>query len=356
MVDFAGWWMPVSYGSITAEHQATRGAATLFDVSHMGRLRFDGPAAATLLDAVLTRHVAPLAPGRVAYSLVSNEAGGVLDDVLVTHLCDAGGSSYYLLVVNASNREKILAWLDKRAPRLEGTTWTDLTSAWAMIAVQGPWAAELVQPLVDFPLAELGNYRAREGRIHGRGGIVSRTGYTGEDGFELIVGAASAEPLWQTLLERGAERGVVPAGLGARDTLRLEAGMPLYGHELGEAIDPFQAGLGSAVQLDKGPFIGREALRGLAADLSRPVRVGLALDGQRAAREGYPISRQGQAVGQVTSGTFSPTLGRPIAMGYVARECQAVGTVLEISLRGRPEPATVVPLPFYRRAARKDQP
>lgn len=349
MVDFAGWSMPVQYTSITAEHTATRAAASLFDVSHMGRLRFTGPGAAALLDAVLTRHVAPLAPGRVAYSLVCDERGGVLDDVLVSHLVDGGGQSYYLLVVNAGNRAKILAWLAEHAPSRADAAWSDVSGEWAMIAIQGPRAREILQPLAELNLATLGYYQAAETRIAGSGGIVSRTGYTGEDGFELFVGAPVVVRLWETLVERGQGAGLVAAGLGARDTLRLEAGMPLYGHELSEEIDPYQAGLGFAVQLDKGPFVGREALARLAADQHRPCRVGLELPGQRPAREGYPIFAGDEPIGHVTSGTFSPTLGRPIAMGYVRPEFRALGSELTIDIRGRREPARVVALPFYRR-------
>lgn len=354
MVDFAGWSMPVQYTSITAEHLATRAAASLFDVSHMGRLRFTGPGAAALLDSVLTRHVAPLAPGRVAYSLVCNERGGVLDDVLVSHLVDGGGESYYLLVVNAGNRDKIVGWLAERAPSGPTASWQDVSDQWSMIAIQGPRAREILQPLVDHDLAALGYYQAAETRVAGGGGIVSRTGYTGEDGFELFVGTAAVVRLWETLIDRGQAAGLVAAGLGARDTLRLEAGMPLYGHELAEEIDPYQAGLGFAVALDKGPFVGREALARLATDHSRPCRVGLEVAGQRPAREGYPILQGDEPIGRVTSGTFSPTLARPIAMGYVRPEFRSLGSELTIDVRGRREPARVVALPFYRRGTRKE--
>lgn len=350
MVDFAGWSMPVQYGSIVAEHQATRQAVGLFDISHMGRIRFDGPGSARFLDRIVTRGVIDLAPGQVVYSLVTNEAGGILDDVLVYRLADAAGTDYHLLVVNASNREKILAWLERHHDATtDDCRYVDLTHDWAMIAVQGPRALELAQPLCDVDLAALGYYTAAETLIGRLGGIVSRTGYTGEDGVELIVGSAAVLPLWESLLEQGKSLRAEPAGLGARDTLRLEAAMPLYGHELDEETDPFQAGLGFAVNLDK-EFIGREALAKLKQDKSRRRRVGLEIAGKRPAREGYAVLAAGKPIGRITSGTFAPTLERPIAMGYVAPEFATVGTELEVDLRGQPAVARVVKLPFYRRA------
>lgn len=352
MVDFAGWSMPVQYTSIVAEHTSTRTAVGLFDISHMGRIRFDGPGAAALLDLLLTRHVAPLAPGQVAYSLITNEAGGILDDVLVHRLRDAAGASYYLLVVNAGNRRKIVDWIDLHRAAAHDAQVTDVTFDWGMIAVQGPRAWEIAQPLVAANLAALGYYTATETVIGGHGGIAARTGYTGEDGCELIVGSAVLLDLWERLTRAAAGVGGQAVGLGARDTLRLEAGMPLYGHELTEEVDPLQAGLGFAVQLDKESFIGRDALLRLSQDQSRPKRVGMVLDGKRVPRDGYAVfSRQGdgQQIGFVTSGTFSPTLDLPIAMGYVAPAYAKPGTQMTIDIRGRLEPARVVKLPFYRR-------
>lgn len=349
MVEFGGWSMPVLYTSIVAEHQATRGAASLFDISHMGRLRFEGPAALALVDSLVTRDIAGLAPGRVAYGLVTNEHGGILDDVLVYHLQDAAGASYYLMVVNASNREKIIRWIEAEAGAAPGTTWIDATMLWAMIAVQGPRAEELVQGIVTADLAPMPYYAATETRIAGGAGIVSRTGYTGEDGFELIVGQAAARDVWEQLLDRGQAWGVVPAGLGCRDTLRLEAGMPLYGHELNEDVDPYQAGLGFAVNLDGAIFAGHDVLSERRHDKSRPRRVGLALSGKRSPREGYAILHDDRKVGHVTSGTFSPTLERPIAMGYVEPAVAKPGTQVAVDIRGRVEPAEIVKLPFYRR-------
>jgi aminomethyltransferase len=231
-------------------------------------------------------------------------------------------------------------------PRGEGSnvTMTDVTFDWAMIAVQGPRAVELVQSLVELPVGGLKYFHGAETRIAGHGGIVSRTGYTGEDGYELILGARAALGVWEALVDAGA----TPAGVGARDTLRLEAGMPLYGHELNESIDPFQAGLDFAVDLRGRAFPGHDALVRLEQDRNRPRRVGLALEGKRVPRDGFDILSARDVVGQVTSGTFSPTLERPIAMGYVAPEFAAPGTELAIDIRGRAEPARVVELPFYR--------
>lgn len=347
MVAFGGWSMPVQYSSIVAEHQATRQAAGLFDISHMGRLRFDGPGAAEFLDRIVTRDVLRQPQGRVRYGLVTNDAGGILDDVLVYRLADGAGQAYCLMVVNAANRPKILDWLRPRLADARDVYLTDATHDWAMIAVQGPRALDLTQSLVAATLAELKYYHACETSIAGHGGIVSRTGYTGEDGCELIVGSSSVEAVWQDLVAAGA----TPAGLGARDTLRLEAAMPLYGHELSETIDPFQAGLAFAVDLEGRQFAGRDALARLKAanDDARPRRIGLELSGKRVPREGYPVWAAGERVGEVTSGTFSPTLQRPIAMAYIEPRAAALGTPVEIDIRGHVESARVVELPFYRR-------
>ncbi len=349
MVEFGGWSMPVQYTSIVAEHHATRQAAALFDISHMGRIRFDGPSAAAYLDSLVSRSTAKIKPGQVRYALMTNDEGGVLDDVLVYHLQDAAGGSYYLLVVNASNRPKIINWLGQH-PEPDDVQVTDLTTSWAMIAVQGPKALALLQPLVEADIASLKYYMATETRIAGHGGIVSRTGYTGEDGCEVIVGNAAVESLWEQLLAAGEAEGVVPAGLGARDTLRLEAGMPLYGHELSEQINPYQANLGFAVDLEGTAFPGQEALRKLAQDTAQPRVAGLVLEGRRPAREGYPVLRDGQEVGRITSGTFSPTLQQPIALALLAPEHTAEGTSLQVDIRGQVVAAQVVALPFYRRS------
>ncbi|MAD81302.1 MAG: glycine cleavage system aminomethyltransferase GcvT [Pirellulaceae bacterium] len=349
MVDFAGWSMPVQYTSIVSEHQATRTGVGLFDISHMGRLRFDGAGSAAFLDQLLTRRVVGIGAGLIRYSLVVNESGGILDDVLVYYLTEPCGESFHMLVVNASNRQKIVDWIQGHLTPEHGVRFEDQTTDTAMIAVQGPNAIRLVEPLVDTPVAALKYYSGAVTQIRGAPGIVSRTGYTGEDGCELIVPAADAATLWEQLAEDGAALGLQPAGLGARDTLRLEAAMPLYGHELSEQIDPYQAGLGFAVHLKDRHFIGHAALTKSKEAGDWPRRVGLQMGGKRVAREQFAVLAAGEVVGAVTSGTYSPTLERPIAMAYVRSDVADVGTELEVDIRGRRVSAQVVLLPFYRR-------
>jgi len=367
LVDFAGWTMPVQYGSIVEEHLATRRAAGLFDVSHMGRLAVAGPAAIDWLDSLLTRRVADLAPGQVRYTLVTSDEGPtgltILDDALVAREADAAdGSPRLNLVVNASNRDRVVAWLTGRLPAA-GVSLADQTLATAMLAVQGPRAvaivASLCPPADAARIESLKNYRATTAAVAGRPAAVSRTGYTGEDGLELVVAAADAVAVWEAILAAAAPHGGVPCGLGARDTLRLEAGMPLYGHELAATSDPFALGLGFAVNLaaaDGSPreFPGAAALRGIQALPAGRVRVGLVCEGKRAAREGSLVTRPGApaaVVGTVTSGSYCPTLGTAAAMALVDGDLAAEGTPLDVLVRGAVEPARVAPLPFYRRPA-----
>jgi aminomethyltransferase len=340
MVDFAGWDMPVQYKSIVDEHQTVRSAAGLFDISHMGRLSFGGPDALNLIQKVYTNDAATLRDGQVRYGLVCNDAGGIRDDVLV-YKWPYG----YAMVVNASNRVKIVGWLEESRGSLN-VQMVDQTLDTAMIAVQGPKALALCQGLTEADGSKLAYYYAAPTRCMGRQCVLSRTGYTGEDGVEIMIGAKHAVPFWEELVRRGA----VPCGLGARDTLRLEAAMPLYGHELTEEIDPLQAGLTWAVKLGKGDFRGRDALLKRKDDPTLPRRVGLELQGKRIAREGATVIAGGKPVGKVTSGTFSPSFNKVIAMAYLDPAHLAVGTNLEVDIRGTPEPAVVVPMPFYRRA------
>lgn len=352
MVEFGGWSMPVQYTSITEEHQAVRNRVGLFDISHMGRLVFEGPEAERWLEQATTNNVAKLAPGRIQYSLLVNEQGGVLDDVLVYRMLDNG----LRMVCNASNRARVTNQLNAVAEALSLDPLTragDHTLTTAMIAVQGPKAEATLQRILGTPLGPIGSYQLCEGPIiagpaNGAHAVVSRTGYTGEDGFELIVPSPLALPVWETLLDAGREFAILPCGLGARDTLRFEAAMPLYGHELDESINPYAAGLGWVVKLNKGDFVGREALRGFKANPGR-TRIGLALEGKRIARQGCPVRFDGAEVGVVTSGTFSPTLGRSLAMALVEPAAETVGARLVVDVRGRDEPAEVVTLPFYRR-------
>lgn len=363
MVDFAGWSMPLQYTSILQEHAATRSACGILDISHMGRLRFEGPGAELFLAGLLTRRVGDLRLGQVRYSLVTNDEGGILDDVLVGHYHDENGQPFYVVVVNAANREKIIRWTHDHLPRARAeargqeVVVSDVTRLWAMFAIQGPKSVEVLQPLVDADLENMRYYNGELVRIlhpaaKRQGGIISRTGYTGEDGFELSIGAGIARGVWEALLELGKPLGLVPTGIGARDILRLEAGMPLYGHELTEEVNPFEAGLEFTCYLTGVDFPGRDALRRLESEPPQRARVGLELASRRVAREGFPVLHAGEQVGRITSGTFSPTLGKSIAMAYVRPDCAGPHADLRVDIRGQPEPARVVPLPFYRRSAK----
>ena len=345
MVDFAGWSMPVQYTSIVEEHQATRTGAGAFDISHMGRLAVTGPDAATFLDCLLTRRVTDMRPGMIHYSLICNADGGILDDVLVYRRQDDRDEPQFSLVVNASNRAKIVDWLKDRVTEFAARVAED-TLATAMIALQGPRAAAIADKVSGGAIGKLKNYRGMTGTFAGVESYLSRTGYTGEDGCEIICTADAAPAVWGELLEHD----VQPCGLGARDTLRLEAAMPLYGHELDESINPIQAGLRFAVNMKEREFIGRDALAAVAADPRHPIRVGLHIEERRVARQGAAVQHGRKTVGEVTSGTFSPTLERPIAMAYVHPESAATGTHVDVDIRGKTVAAVVVPLPFYQRS------
>ncbi len=352
LVDFAGWSMPVQYTSIAEEHAATRNAVGVFDISHMGRLQFFGPRVAQFLDSVVTRRVVDMKPSQVRYALVCNEQGGILDDVLV--YAGMPQADAFTMVVNASNREKIVAWL--RAQQ-SGQDINDRTVDTAMIAIQGPKAAGILQPFFQVPegglsvdLRAMRYYHCSPGWLDDETPVfVSRTGYTGEDGFEIICGGDAAARIWERIVDAAQEVGGMAAGLGARDTLRLEAAMPLYGHELLETINPLEAGLSFAVNLGGRHFVGSKAIERIAADKSQPVRVGLQVDGKRVPRQGCPVLHGEENVGEVTSGTFSPTFARSIAMAYVRPTAQAIGARLAVDIRGMQCAAVVVPLPFYER-------
>jgi aminomethyltransferase len=281
---------------------------------------------------------------------VTNVDGGILDDVLVYCLESPSGRNYFLLVVNASNREKIVKWILPHLADYPDIEFNDVTDMTAMIAVQGPLAIATCTQLLPPAATRLEYYHAKVTEQFSKPCIVSRTGYTGEDGLELIVRAEDANRVWENLLLSGRQHGIIAAGLGARDTLRLEAGMPLYGHELDEQTDPYQAGLAFAVQLKDRSFVGSDAIASRKNDPSLPVRVGLLIDGRRAAREGSDlIDSEGRRIGRVSSGTFSPTLQNPIAMAYVQRNMASVGTTFDADIRGSRAAARVVPLPFYKR-------
>ena len=352
MVEFGGWEMPVQYSGIVDEHQTVRHAVGLFDISHMGRLAFQGTDAMPLLNHLLTCRVDNLIDGQIRYGLVCHDAGGILDDVLVNRV----DATHFGLVVNASNREKIVDWIQKRTADRSSNqpprdlSFVDQTTETAMIAVQGPQSLKLINQITSSDLSAMRYYSGRTFVIDGVDCFVSRTGYTGEDGFELIVPEPSAVRIWETLMTLGQPLGIKACGLGCRDTLRLEAAMPLYGHELSEQIDPLTAGLGGSVKCDKPDFVGRDELVKIGAIPNRPVRVGLKLDSRRIAREHSEVYAGTERIGEVTSGTFSPTLEQSIAMAYVAPNQASPGTTVEVDIRGKREPAVVVPLPFYKRA------
>jgi aminomethyltransferase len=343
LVEFGGWLMPVQYTTIVQEHHAVRERVGLFDISHMGRLTFDGPGVLDWLERVTTNHVARLADLQIQYSLLATEKGGLIDDILVYRQPYA-----YIVVCNASNRGPVKARLEQLRHGAEGN-FSDRTADTAMIAVQGPRALETLQPLFDQPLEPVSYYHFTMGQLKGGlNAVISRTGYTGEDGFEVVVGAKSAPAVWEALLESGKPHGIEPCGLGARDTLRLEAAMPLYGHELSESINPYAAGIGWAVKLDKGDFAGKSALIDWKAAPGLG-RVGLKLESKRIARQGAVVFSGEKQVGEVTSGTFSPTLQASLAMALVDPAVTAVGTPVHVDVRGHREPAHVVKLPFYKR-------
>jgi aminomethyltransferase len=339
MVEFAGWDMPIRYSTITEEHSAVRNTVGMFDISHMGRLSFGGTGAFDLIQQVWTNNASTMKDMQVRYGLICNEQGGILDDVLV-YRWPYG----WAMVVNASNRTKIISWLAKHQAGRDVPI-RDQTESTCMVAVQGPKTLEICAGMFPIKLGEIKYYFAAPTRYKDQNCVVSRTGYTGEDGIEIMVGASLGPALADDLLTRGAR----PCGLGARDTLRLEAAMPLYGHELNEEIDPLQAGLGWAVKLDKGDFVGREALMKCQQDTTREVRVGLELEGRRAAREGMQVLHGDQVVGWVTSGTFTPTLNMAIAMAYVAPQYSVVGTQLAVELGKSKADVWVRALPFYKR-------
>jgi len=345
LVEFGGWEMPVMYRGIQEEHVHTRTAASAFDVSHMGRLVISGDWAEGLLQWVCTRNIGKLKVGRSGYSHVCNSYGGILDDVIVSRY-----ETHFLMVCNAGNRDKILAHLKHEAHGREVTI-DDLTARTVMIAVQGPATMDLFQKHVPIKLDGMSRYGFITGSYMGTGYSIFRSGYTGEDGVEVVLPAAAGVMVWDFLTQDGGEDrvNVRPAGLGARDTLRLEAAMPLYGHELNENVDPISAGCKWAVDLEK-DFLGVEALRRVDSEGPRRKITGLVLDGKRIARQGSKVFAGGQEVGEVTSGTLSPTLEKSIAMAYVDAAKSAMGEKLEVDLRGSRAGATVVALPFYKRA------
>jgi aminomethyltransferase len=336
MTDFAGWLMPLRYGSETAEHNAVRSAAGLFDLSHMGEIAVTGPSAGEALDYALVGSLSALRQGRARYTMMCAPDGGVLDDLVVYRQ----GPERFLVVANASNVTVVLDEL-----RARGATVSDETAETALIAIQGPQAAGILSGFTGLELDAIRYYAGTYGSVAGHDAWVSRTGYTGEDGFEIYCSPSDAVSIWEALSAAGA----APAGLAARDTLRLEAGMPLYGNELSRDVTPYEAGLGRVVKLDKpGDFVGRDALTARAAEGPRQKLAGLVMESRRIPRHGYAVLDQdGAQVGVVTSGAPSPSVGQPIAMAYLSPE---VGPPFGIDIRGRTERARLVELPFYDRS------
>ena len=347
MVPFAGWSMPLQYTGIVAEHRTVRSAAGLFDVSHMGELDVSGHGAAAAIARLACIDVERVAVGQARYTLILDEAAGVIDDVIVYRLA----AERYRLVVNAANVEVVVDHARVVVAGSGGVELHDCSAGTALLALQGPGTAAILQRVSGPEAAAIGSYRCAPAQVAGSDALVARTGYTGEDGFELFVAAARAQQVWHELLAAGAAAGLQPAGLGARDTLRLEAALPLYGHELTRAVSPLEAGLGRFVARGDA-YIGAAAIaRQRAAGVPRRL-VHLLLSGRVIARQGFPITTAaGEPAGAVTSGSYGPWLERSLAMGLVAREHATVGGELAVMIRGRAIAATVVKRPFYRRSA-----
>ncbi|MCB9688520.1 MAG: glycine cleavage system aminomethyltransferase GcvT [Alphaproteobacteria bacterium] len=344
MVPFAGFEMPIQYAGIREEHLATRARAGLFDVSHMGEIRFRGPKAEASLTWLLSNAIRRMEPGQAQYNALCNERGGVVDDVFVYKLADDD----FIVCVNAANREKDFAWVTEHDR--EGADIVDEGDDWAQIAIQGPEAVEIVDLLVDFDARAVPRHHFRHASFADVDGcLIARTGYTGEDGFEVFVPAGDAPPVWDRVLDAGVNHGLVPVGLGARDTLRLEVRNALYGHELNDDTTPLQSGLGWIVKLAKpGGFLGSDAIAA-RKDEGRVV-VGMVVEGKRIAREGMDVLSEGRVVGRVTSGTLGPSVDRAICLAFVDRELASAGTRLTIDVRGKEAVGVVVDGPFYKRS------
>jgi aminomethyltransferase len=346
MVPFGGWDMPVEYSGLIGEHMAVRKAAGLFDVSHMGEFEVTGPGSLAFLQRVTSNNVAKLRDGQAQYSALPLPNGAPVDDVIVYRYT----ADRYLLVVNAANLTKDWQWLNSQTP--EGCELRDRSDEVALLALQGPAAQAILQPLTPLPLGDIGFYHFAEGPVAGAPAVVARTGYTGEDGFELFLAPRDAEPTWRALIDAGRGHGLLPAGLGARDTLRLEAKMCLYGNDMDETTTLVEAGLGWIVSLDetKGDFIGRSVLEQQKKTGAPRKLVGFEVVGRGIARHGYPVFVNAEPSGAVTSGSYAPFLEKSIGLCYLPAATTGVGTDLEVEVRGRRVPARVVPTPFYKRS------
>lgn len=351
MIPFAGWSMPVQYAGIIAEHKAVRSAAGLFDIGHMGQVDVTGADALAFLQYLTPNDVAALAPGQAHYSLLPNKQGGVVDDIIIYRRPSGDG---YMIVINAANRGKDVAWMRQIcAERSDlNVTVTDISDQTGMIAIQGPKAVEIVQSLTDADLSAVPYFSWVELDVAGIHAMAGHTGYTGEDGYEFFTKKSDILPLWDALMAAGKEKGLQPIGLGARDTLRLEARMPLYGNELADDINPLEAGLGWVIKLDKGDFVGREAIAAMKESGPPRRAVGFRMiERGGSPRAHYEVRANGKPVGYVTSGAMAPGLGENIGLALIDREAAGVGKPLEIMIRDKPVAAVQVKLPFYKRAS-----
>lgn len=345
IIDFGGWEMPVQYAGVIEEHKAVRSKAGLFDVSHMGEVEVKGKDALAFAQYILTNDVTRIQDNQIQYSPMCYPEGGIVDDLLVYRF----NQEHFFIVVNASNTDKDFAWMQEKAKGFE-VRLENRSEEFAQLALQGPLAEKILQKLTTLDLTQIKYYWFKHWEIDGVLCLISRTGYTGEDGFEVYLPPEHASRMWQRILEVGAEEGVQPIGLGARDTLRFEARLPLYGNELGPDITPLEAGLGIFVRLEKDNFIGKEALltqkeKGVPRKL-----VGLEMIERGIARSHYPLQKEGKEIGFVTSGSFSPTLNRNIALGLVPAEYAQIGETLEVIIRGKAVKAQIVPSQFYKRS------
>lgn len=350
IIPFAGWEMPVQYEGILAEHRAVRSQAGLFDLGHMGQLEVTGPDALAFLQYTTTNDLSGLEPGQAKYTLLSNQNGGVIDDLIVYR--NPQGEEAYTVVMNASNADRDVAWWQKMRSRRDdmNVTLNNISPSVGMIAIQGPNAEAITQKVSATPLHEIGYFTWQNGEIGGVPAKIARTGYTGEDGFEFYAPNDEIGRIWDALMDAGKDPGLVPVGLGARDTLRLEARMPLYGQELGDDISPYEAGLGWAVSLDKGEFVGRDRMAQVKEQGAERRTVGFRLTGRGGApRTHYPVQADGETVGEVTSGAMSPTLEENIGLALIKRTAAGVGKPLQIIVRGKPVDAVQVKTPFYKR-------
>ena len=346
IVDFGGWEMPLQYTGIIEEHTATREAAGLFDVSHMGEIRFRGKDAKVALNQIITNDISLMQPKKIIYTLIPNERGGVVDDMLVYVL----GEEDFLLVVNAGNTDKDFAWIKAKAAEIsKGIGVENVSDVYSQIAIQGPVAEVVLQKLTDFNLAQIQFFCFENIELMGKKVLVSRTGYTGEDGFEIYCTNDNAAELWNQLLLAGKPEGLVPVGLGARDTLRLEAALPLYGHELGDDITPVESALKFFVKLDKGDFIGRDMIEKQYAEGSKTRLCGIEIVERGIPRGGHRVEKDGIDIGYITSGTHSPTFKKGLGMAFLKTEAITIEEEVDIVIRDKRVKAKIVKLPFYRK-------